>query len=192
MDLVVGAPPDPLVWDERRYYALMESGVLDEGRGVELLNGQVIHTMPQGGLHLLVLNALQDAFAAMEGAGRVRSGSTIRLNEINVVDPELARYDWDPTRSDLPTAADTDWVIEVSVTSLGIDLNAKKDAYAEAGVPEYWVFDVPHRRLHVFRDPKNGVYTETRVLSRTESVPVPGGTGSLDLGPIFAAADRKG
>ena len=40
-------------------------------------------------------------------------------------------------------------LIEVSDSSLSADLQEKADLYAEAGVEEYWVVDVPSSRIHV-------------------------------------------
>ena len=44
-------------------------------------------------------------------------------------------------------------VVEVSDTTLEADLTEKAEAYATAGIADYWVLDVVGRELHVFRDP---------------------------------------
>ena len=44
-------------------------------------------------------------------------------------------------------------LIEVADTSVAYDLGEKARIYAEAGVRDYWVVDIPGRLLHVFRDP---------------------------------------
>jgi hypothetical protein len=41
-------------------------------------------------------------------------------------------------------------VVEISASSLSIDLHAKRRAYEEAGALEYVVFDASHRRIHWF------------------------------------------
>ncbi|MFN7291354.1 MAG: Uma2 family endonuclease [Pirellula sp.] len=48
-----------------------------------------------------------------------------------------------------PTAADVMLLIEVSDSSLANDLQIKADIYAESGVAEYWVVDIPASRIHV-------------------------------------------
>ena len=48
-----------------------------------------------------------------------------------------------------PTAADVMLLIEVSDSSLADDLREKADIYAESGVAEYWVVNVPASRIHV-------------------------------------------
>ena len=41
-------------------------------------------------------------------------------------------------------------VVEISDSTLQVDLNAKKQAYEEAGALEYIVFDIPKRKFHWF------------------------------------------
>jgi Uma2 family endonuclease len=55
-------------------------------------------------------------------------------------------------------------VAEVSQGTLRDDLGAKKAAYARAGVPEYWVFDVDGRKAHRFMEPCDGDYREAIVF----------------------------
>lgn len=48
-----------------------------------------------------------------------------------------------------PTAREVMLLIEVADSSLSLDLQEKADIYAEAGVQEYWVVDIPSSRVHV-------------------------------------------
>jgi len=52
-----------------------------------------------------------------------------------------------------PTPADVVLLVEVADTSLLFDQTTKAELYAAAGVAEYWVLDVPNRRLTVMRQP---------------------------------------
>ena len=45
-------------------------------------------------------------------------------------------------------------IVEVADSSLFLDTTTKAELYATAGVPDYWVLDLEHRRLEVFRDPE--------------------------------------
>ena len=45
-------------------------------------------------------------------------------------------------------------IVEVPDVTLTYDTTTKAELYATAGVPEYWVLDLPNRQLHVFRDPQ--------------------------------------
>jgi Uma2 family endonuclease len=50
------------------------------------------------------------------------------------------------------------WVMESSNTSLKKDLEVKDKVYAAAGIQEYWVVNLPAKKLVVFRDPIDGDY----------------------------------
>jgi len=53
----------------------------------------------------------------------------------------------------LPTPEDVLLLIEVSDTSIYKDRGPKSELYAEAGIPDYWIADIPGRRIEVRRDP---------------------------------------
>lgn len=54
-------------------------------------------------------------------------------------------------RSAHPTTADL--IVEVSDTNLSYDRHHKAGLYARAGIREYWIVNIPDRRLEVYRDP---------------------------------------
>jgi Uma2 family endonuclease len=56
-----------------------------------------------------------------------------------------------------------DLVGEVSDTTLADDLASKKQLYASLGIGEYWVIEVPQRRVHMFALQGNGKYEEVGV-----------------------------
>jgi len=45
-------------------------------------------------------------------------------------------------------------IVEIAASSLPLDATKKAELSATAGVPEYWVIDLEHRQLIVFRDPQ--------------------------------------
>ena len=64
----------------------------------------------------------------------------------------------------------------MSDRTIATDLGVKKLAYAQEGVPEYWVLDLKHQRLFVFREPKADAvdavdaWADERVLKSPESI----------------------
>ena len=60
--------------------------------------------------------------------------------------------------------------IEVSWSSLRRDLNRKAALYAEAGIGEYWVFDLHARRVVVHRAPRDGRLREVREARAGERI----------------------
>ena len=50
-------------------------------------------------------------------------------------------------------AQDVALVVEVADASLGRDRSIKKQVYARAGIPVYWILNLPERRIEVYADP---------------------------------------
>ena len=183
----VGAEPAPLRWSNERYLALVESGIIPEGRGIELIDGQVILLMPQGELHQFLFFALQVAFEAMRGAGQgLRTQPTIQVAEGQTYDPEFAllRPEARSLRR-LPRGDEVLFVVEVAVSSRAIDLGPKKAAYAAAGIPDYWVVDAAKRGVWVFTDPADGEYRRAAFHPAGDPLDVPGLGAALDTGAVF-------
>lgn len=44
-------------------------------------------------------------------------------------------------------------VVEISESTLELDRERKGSLYARAGIPEYWILNLPERKLEVYRDP---------------------------------------
>lgn len=180
--------PPPMRWTTKRYMALVESGVIEEGRGVELIDGQIVTEMPQGDLHLFAFKAIQRALARMGAfdAGLVVS-PTIIMHEGNALDPEFAFLAPEGDGDRLPRAKDVRLVIEVSDTSRGYDLGQKKTSYAESGIPLYWVVDVVKRGVWDFSHPEGGTYREGRFVPEGDGIEIPFFGGTLDTATIFAS-----
>ena len=169
------------------FLALLETGLVPEGRGTELFDGEIVTEMPQGPFHLFVYEALEAVFADAGLLGRrIRGGSTVGLSRFDLVDPEFVWIERPRGSFGLPTPEDVRWAIEVSVSSRAYDLSDKRAKYAEAGIPDYWVFDVTARRLHRFTRPEDGAYTRVAVDGPDGTFEMPGGLGTIDLGAIYA------
>jgi hypothetical protein len=67
-----------------------------------------------------------------------------------------------------PGPQDLHLVVEVADTTLNFDLTTKAGLYAHAGIVEYWVLDVPGRRVIVHRPPQAGRYTTIRSIASGE------------------------
>ena len=94
----------------------------------------------------------------------VRQFFIVLVDLIVLTRPSREFQDTNPRPSDLCL------VVEISDSTLGFDLTAKAELYARAGIVEYWVVDIPARRLIVHRDPRKGLYSSVTVYSERESV----------------------
>jgi Uma2 family endonuclease len=110
----------------------------------------------------------------------VQGDSTTKLGPRSEVQPDCALL-IDPrfggqTGEDLKgyTIGCPELVVEISLSTLQIDLNAKKQVYEEAGAKEYLVYDEPHRKFHWFalRDGKfEPLVMDDDGLYRSEAFP---------------------
>jgi len=85
-----------------------------------------------------------------------------------------------------PQPGDLELVVEVADTSVTFDLTVKAALYARAGIVEYWVLDVPGRRLVVHRDPQDGRYRSIVAFSEDESAaPLAAPDSAFRIGDAF-------
>ena len=61
-------------------------------------------------------------------------------------------------------------IIEVSDSSLDYDTGKKAELFAAAGVADYWVVNIPERRVEVFRRPDGKRYADRQVFRAPEEI----------------------
>lgn len=156
-------------WAESRLYklrladveVLQRAGVFDNGPRVELIEGVLIAVSPQGRLHVFVKNELTFRFrlalAALGSPLTALCESTVEVSDESAPEPDLVLTDAPKGSGYLPVNS-LALAVEVSDTSLRMDLGRKRSLYAAAGVPEYWVIDVNKGQVHRFANPADGAY----------------------------------
>ncbi|HNC00140.1 MAG TPA: Uma2 family endonuclease, partial [Leptospiraceae bacterium] len=60
-------------------------------------------------------------------------------------------------------------VIEVSLSTLAED-REMANIYAEAKIPEYWLFNLNNNTVEVYQKPKEERYSEIKTYSETETI----------------------
>ena len=156
-----------------RYLKMVATGVLTEYDHVELIEGDMITMAPIGPPHSAVVARLNRLFVLSLGDTAIVSpGASLKLGEYSVPQLDLMvltpRVDF--YAAQLPTPADVLLLVEVSDSSLAFDRGVKRALYARHGVAEYWVVDIPGKRLHVDREPTVDGYREAREHTRSDSV----------------------
>jgi hypothetical protein len=69
-----------------------------------------------------------------------------------------------------------------------VDLNVKVPLYARHQIPEVWVVDLEHNRIHFFRSPRNGIYTDVSHSDKPEAVALAALPDvRVDLSDLFAS-----
>jgi Uma2 family endonuclease len=132
---------------------LYEMGMFEDER-VELLRGVIVPMSPEGIPHVStsvwlnrrLVRGLDDEYV-------VRPEKPFAANDDSEPVPDFLITREDP-RSGHPSTALL--LIEISHSSLRKDRGAKRDLYAEVGVPEYWVINVSDLRaisVEVYTEP---------------------------------------
>jgi Uma2 family endonuclease len=138
-------------FDAETYGRIVESGALDDQR-VELIDGWIVDMSPQSSAHAGPIAWLTQLLAGGEAFLRVQL--PLHVASDSVPEPDIALTDAAPSSDHHPTTALL--VVEVAVSSHALDRGRKAELYAAAGVPEYWVVDVPGASVEVHREPQSG------------------------------------
>jgi Uma2 family endonuclease len=137
------------------FYRMLEAGEFN-GKRVELIGGEIVEMPAQSNWHGWAIKAATTHLDAAYGPNYwVRVQMSLDLSPFSVPDPDLAvirgRY-LDLAQRTNPTTALL--VVEVSETTLGEDRRGKGSLYAASGIPEYWIIDLVHRVVEVYRKPQ--------------------------------------
>jgi Uma2 family endonuclease len=157
----------------QEYHQMAEAGILRPDERVELLDGNLLSMAAKGTAHS---SATTRARKILEqklcDRALVRVQEPVLLNEYSEPEPDLAIVMVDPMdyATNHPQPAQVYWLIEVADSSLAYDCGAKANAYAQAGINEYWVLDVQNRQMHMMRSPQEGVYQNQVVLAEESQV----------------------
>ena len=153
-------------WTVADYHQLVETGLL-AGKPVELLEGELIEMSPEGVPHSYTNRTVGDYLRnLLHGVAFVSEAHPITLDN-SEPEPDIAvvRLPTDLYKQHHPYPEDIYFLIEVSNRTLERDLNEKTIIYARNGIPEYWVIDLPHKKLWVFTQPDLNGYSQTQELT---------------------------
>lgn len=176
--------------DAETYNRIVASGAL-EGQHVELLDGRIVDMSPKSPAHIAVVSELVRHFAAAP-QWWMQVQDPIEVCPDSEPEPDLAIAAERPPRGRLLRSAVL--VIEVAVGSQAIDRNVKAPLYARAGIPAYWLVDVPARAVEVrteptAREPAAHWYQSVNIYRAGEAVPCPlEGVADLDVAGLHANA----
>jgi Uma2 family endonuclease len=122
---------------------------------VMLIDGEILTMSPMNEPHaraiVFVLQALQAAFGPNF---TFRPQLPMDLGQTTDPEPDVMVVAGTPRSQPTTPPKTAALVVEVADTSLAFDINEKASLYASAGIADYWVLDLVHNRLYVFRDPR--------------------------------------
>lgn len=163
--LVDGVPywaGTPVRFSSDDYFRLGEIGVLRPNERVELIDGEVIETSPEGTRHFACVSRIMRLLTMHAGESLVVSHGSLFLPDQYRPMPDVVVLR--PSETDYedahPTHADALVVVEVADSSERHDRIVKTERYAEAGIPEYWLVDLTRDTITIHRNPAAGEYRD--------------------------------
>ncbi|MEM1407479.1 MAG: Uma2 family endonuclease [Bacteroidota bacterium] len=155
------------------YYSFAEAGIISYDDRLELIHGEIIEMGPHNPRHSVCINRLTMLFASrLVGKAIVSVQLSLTLNNYNEPEPDLVLYKnrddfYEGERSKPENAL---LVIEVSNTTLKYDRYVKRELYAQASIPEYWIVDVKNQKLERYTLPKNGEFSKKEIFNKKDTV----------------------
>jgi Uma2 family endonuclease len=153
---------------------MAETGIIDPREQIELLDGRLVHRIPDVGPdHTSVVARCTRAFVLkLDGAAMVFPQCTLRLSLVSAPMPDFSivppRDDF--YRSGAPSIAELYAIVEVSQSSLQFDRTGKARLYARAGVREYWIANLIDWTIERHRNPHDLGYATLETYVRTDEI----------------------
>jgi Uma2 family endonuclease len=171
---------------------MVEAGAFHPDARIELIRGEIIEMAAQGAAHVACVGAVNGIVTGQLGRTvTVLVQCAIRLPEDGEPAPDFALVRRGYDRRKLPMPPDILVVMEVSDSSLAADRAIKVPMYAEAAIPEAWIFDLPGQRIERHTDPGDGRYRQTALAGRGErltSTVLP--TLTIDVDEAFGSPEH--
>jgi Uma2 family endonuclease len=179
-------------WTREECVALETSGIWAQ-QHLELIEGELISKMGKKRPHANAIAVVHAWLLRVFGEQYVNQEAPIDVapedNPTNEPEPDLIVFS-KPYRefTGNPQPSDLRLVVEISDSTISFDLTTKARLYARARIVEYWVVDIPGRRIVVHRDPQEGKYRSVIAYSEQESVkPLASPDSEFPVGSAFAA-----
>lgn len=145
--------PHAIRWTVDEYYQMYELGLF-YGRKVELIKGEIVErpklTPPHATSILLVNRVLHDIFIRDFD---IRMQMPVTFSKLDEAEPDVAVVKGsirDFTNAHPTTAV---LLVEIAFHSLRFARTNKMRLYAENRIEDYWIVNLKHRQLEVFRKP---------------------------------------
>jgi Uma2 family endonuclease len=182
-------PENRVRFSREAYHRMFETGMLSNEKRYELIDGEVVMMSPLGPPNSSMTSRLAEFFVrSLPATLQCRVQQPIVVDDHSEPEPDLAivlRRD-DGYRYHHPKPVDTALLVEVSTTSLGLDLGKKQRLYAELGIAEYWVVDVDRQLLIVHQEPSGRNYRVVKEIGAASTLaPLAASDCRLDLGWLF-------
>ncbi len=168
------APLTPHLITVDEYERMAASGVFNEPKKIELIDGYLVTKMPKSPEHGFSTKEVLKALERMLPPGWTwRQEQPVRIPEYDEPEPDVAivRGSDADYRHRLPEAADVGLLVEVSRANVSADRQLA-NIYARAGIPVYWIVNLVDRQIEVYTDPGLVGYASRTDFPSGQQVPV--------------------
>jgi len=158
-------------WSRESYDKMIEAGIFTPEDRVELVEGEIVEMSTQTPTHATAVQLAAEALRTAFGTAlSIRVQLPLALDD-SEPEPDVAIVAGsirDYLRAHPTTAL---LVVEIADSTLDFDRRRKPRIYARAVIPEYWIVNLPDRRVEVYREPgPDGSYTRARHLGASDSI----------------------
>lgn len=176
------------------YHRLAELGFLKEDERFELIRGEIVQMVAKGKPHAVCETRLERELYKLVGERATLRGQQpiiIPYNSEPEPDRVIVRNRADDYLDAHPHPADILLLIEIADSSLKYDQEVKLTLYAEAGISDYWIFNLADHRLEYYSEPYEDLqgkfgYRRKFIYLPNESVNLPCFPNLiLDLSKVF-------
>ena len=148
-------------WSISQWHDLVDTGVL-AGKPVQLLDGEIIEMSPEGIPHTYTNQSVSDYLREiLKALALIRESHPITLDN-SEPEPDIAVVRLPKTiyKEHHPYPEDIYLLIEISKSTLKVDIEKKSQIYARNSIPEYWIIDLANRKLIVHTQPSDNSYAQ--------------------------------
>ncbi len=144
--------------------SMLDAGTLPHDKRVELIEGVLVTMSPARNRHASAVLAVGATLwnQIPKTTSCVTDGALFLADDL-MLGPDLSFLPRGVLIEDAE-GEDILLLIEISNSTLRFDLTQKAGFYAQHGVRDYWVVDLPNEKLHIHRDPASGGYGTVQIL----------------------------
>jgi Uma2 family endonuclease len=156
-----------------QYHRMSDIGLFPADKRFELIRGEIFEMpsamAPHSGrvnrLNHLFMNRLGDSVITSVQNPSILDDYSEPVPDVSLLKPRADFYS-----EQHPTPEDVLLLVEISYTTLRFDTKIKTPLYAEAGIQEYWILNLPQNVLEIRGEPLNGRYMRQEIIKPGETV----------------------
>jgi Uma2 family endonuclease len=150
---------------------MIDAGILGEDDRVELIRGEIVEMCAIGIRHAACVTRSSTLLSRrLRPEFLVSPQNPIMIPDDGEPQPDLAILPADHDWARRPTPREVVCVIEVSDSSLDFDRRQKLPLYAQAGIPESWIFNLTADRIERYSDPGPDGYQSIAFAEQGQSL----------------------